>query len=137
MKWKWTLSVLFISSAALIFLSCKKSENPSVSATSQPSSALDEVRLGYFANVTHAQAVLGVYSGDFQTALGATKLTPKVFNAGPELIQSLNSGAIDIAYVGPGPVIVAQGNSGGKALRIISGSAANGGVIVARADSGI
>jgi NitT/TauT family transport system substrate-binding protein len=78
-----------------------------------------------------------VASGDFQAALGQIKLTPKVFNAGPELIQSLNAGAIDIAYVGPGPVIVAQGNSNGQALRVISGSAANGVAIVARPDAGI
>jgi NitT/TauT family transport system substrate-binding protein len=93
--------------------------------------------LGYFANVTHAQAVLGVASGDFQNALGETKLTPKVFNAGPDLIQALNAGAIDIAYIGPGPVIIAQANSGGRALRVVSGAAANGVCIVARDGSGI
>lgn len=113
---------------------CGKSEpvsGPTGSAT------LDEVRLGYFANVTHAQAVLGVASGDFQTALGATKLKTKVFNAGPELVEALNAGEIDIGYMGPGPTLSADVNSRGQAVRVISGAAADGVVIVASKDSGI
>jgi NitT/TauT family transport system substrate-binding protein len=98
---------------------------------------LPEVRLGYFANVSHAQAVLGVASGDFQNALGQTKLITKIFNAGPELITAINAGAIDIGYVGPGPVLSADVASGGQAVRVISGAAANGVVIVAGKDSGI
>jgi NitT/TauT family transport system substrate-binding protein len=114
---------------------CGKSA-PAAAPTTGPA-PLAELRLGYFANVTHAQAVLGVASGDFQNAISPTTLTTRVFNAGPELIQSLNGGQIDMAYVGPGPVIIAQAISGGQALRVISGSAANGVAIVARADSGI
>ena len=72
-----------------------------------PPASLAEVRLAYFANVTHAQAVLGVASGEFQNALAPIKLKTTVFNAGPELMQALNGGQIDIAYVGPGPVISA------------------------------
>jgi NitT/TauT family transport system substrate-binding protein len=98
---------------------------------------LAQVRLAYFANVTHAQAVLGVASGDFQNALGPIKLNTKVFNAGPELMQALNGGEIDIAYVGPGPVISAHANSHGTAVRVVAGAAANGVGIVARKGSGI
>ncbi len=98
---------------------------------------LAELRLGYFANVTHAQAVLGVASGDFQAALGNTHLKTRVFNAGPELIQALNAGAIDVGYVGPGPVLSTWATSRGQSIRVIAGAAANGVVIVARKDSGI
>ena len=98
---------------------------------------LAELRLGYFANVTHAQAVLGVASGDFQAALGSTQLKTKIFNAGPELIQALNAGAIDVGYVGPGPVLSTWATSHGQSIRVIAGAAANGVVIVARPDSGI
>jgi NitT/TauT family transport system substrate-binding protein len=98
---------------------------------------MSEVRLGYFANVTHAQAVLEVASGELQNVLGPTKLTTKVFNAGPELMQALNADEIDVAYVGPGPVISADVNTNGQAIRVISGSAANGVVIVASKNSGI
>src|SRR5437762_1699728 len=95
------------------------------------------VRLGYFANVTHAQAVLGVSSGRFQSAVAPVKLQSRVFNAGPALIEALLAGEIDIAYAGPGPVLSAHDKSRGQAVRVVSGAAANGVLIVARGDSGI
>lgn len=98
---------------------------------------LKEVRLGYFGNLTHAQAVLGVSSGEFASAVLPAKFTPRVFNAGPSLIEALFAGAIDIGYVGPGPAISAQVKSHGEGIRVISGAAANGVLIVARKDSGI
>jgi NitT/TauT family transport system substrate-binding protein len=108
----------------------------SANATTNPSTSapLDVVRIGYFANLTHAQAVLGVSSGDFSTAVAPAALKPLKFNAGPELMQALFAGAIDIGYVGPGPVISAYATSHGQALRVIAGAAANGVLIVARKD---
>ena len=96
-----------------------------------------EVRLGYFPNVTHAQAVLGVSSGEFQQALGASKLTTKTFNAGPSLIEALFAKEIDIGYIGPSPVLNGYSRSRGEGLRVVAGGAANGVVIVARKGSGI
>jgi NitT/TauT family transport system substrate-binding protein len=95
------------------------------------------VRIGYFANLTHAQAVLGVASGDYERAVAPAKLEAKVFNAGPSLIEALFAGEIDIGYVGPGPTLSAQARSHGQGIRVVSGAAANGVVIVARKDSGI
>jgi NitT/TauT family transport system substrate-binding protein len=96
-----------------------------------------DVRLGYFANVTHAQAVLGVAEGDFQGALGDTHLAAKVFNAGPSLIESLIAGDIDVGYVGPGPALTAWAETHGQEIVVIAGSAANGVVIVAGPKSNI
>jgi NitT/TauT family transport system substrate-binding protein len=95
------------------------------------------VRLGYFPNITHAQAVLGVTSGDFAAAVGPTKFTARAFNAGPSLVEAMFSGEIDVGYVGPGPVINAFARSHGEGIRVISGAADNGVLIVARKDSGI
>jgi NitT/TauT family transport system substrate-binding protein len=110
----------------------KEKQNAGASGGAGP-----EVRLGYFANVTHAQAVLGVANGDFQRAIAPAKLSPKVFNAGPSLIEALFAGEIDIGYVGPGPAINAHAKSRGTGIRVIAGAAANGVLIVARKDSGI
>jgi NitT/TauT family transport system substrate-binding protein len=102
-----------------------------------PSGPAAEVRLGYFGNVTHAQAALGVASGDFANAVAPAKFSTKVFNAGPSLIEALFSGNIDIGYVGPGPALSAHEKSRGEGIRVVAGAAANGVIIVARKDSGI
>ena len=101
------------------------------------SSPLTEVRLGFFPNITHAQAVLGVTTGDFARAIGPIKFTPQQFNAGPSLIEALFAKQIDVGYVGPGPVINAFASSHGEGIRVIDGAAADGVLIVARKDSGI
>jgi NitT/TauT family transport system substrate-binding protein len=95
------------------------------------------VTIGYFANLTHAQAVLGVASGDFERAVAPFKLETKLFNAGPSLVEALFAGEVDIGYVGPGPALSAYNKSGGKGLRVVAGAAANGVVVVARKGSGI
>ena len=95
------------------------------------------VRLGYFANLTHAQAVLGVSSGDFARAVAPVELKTQLFNAGPSLIEALLAGEIDIAYVGPGPALNAQAKTHGQGIRVIAGAAENGVLIVARDGSGI
>ena len=90
------------------------------------------VRLGYFANLTHAQAVLGVSSGDFAAAVAPATIETRIFNAGPSLMEAMIAGEIDIAYVGPGPAIAAHTATGGQDISVISGAAANGVLIVAR-----
>lgn len=102
-----------------------------------PGQGPSEVRLGYFANLTHAQAVLGVSSGDFARAVAPAKLSTKIFNAGPSLIEALFAGEIDLGYIGPGPAISGFTKSNGRGLRIIAGVSANGVLIVARKDAGI
>ena len=67
------------------------------------------MRLGYFPNITHATALVGVEKGLFAEHLGSTKLDAKTFNAGPAAIEALFSGAIDATYIGPNPAINALG----------------------------
>jgi NitT/TauT family transport system substrate-binding protein len=86
----------------------------------------DVVRLGYFANVTHAPALVGVANGTFEEELGDTELESQVFNAGPSAIEALNAGAIDATFIGPNPAINGFIQSQGEALRIVSGSTSGG-----------
>ena len=88
----------------------------------------DTLRLGYFANVTHAPAVVGVERGRFAEALGThgTTLQTQIFNAGPAAIEALNAGAIDAAFLGPSPAINSYVKSGGTSLRVIAGAASGG-----------
>ncbi|MCA2213357.1 ABC transporter substrate-binding protein [Jidongwangia harbinensis] len=90
------------------------------------------LRLGYFPNITHAPALIGVNKGLFQQSLGDTKLDPKTFNAGPAAIEALFSGAIDATYIGPNPAINGWATSKGTALKIIAGSTSGGAGLVVR-----
>ena len=95
------------------------------------------IRIGYFANINHIQAVIGIGNGDFQNNLGNIKIESQVFNAGPSAIEALVANRIDAAYVGPNPAINGYLKSDGQALRIISGVSSGGAVFVIRNDSGI
>ncbi|MFV0127157.1 aliphatic sulfonate ABC transporter substrate-binding protein [Streptomyces sp. HMX112] len=86
----------------------------------------DEVRLGYFPNLTHATALVGDREGIFQKELGGTQLKVSTFNAGPSEIEALNADSLDIGFIGPSPAINGYTKSKGKNLRIIAGSASGG-----------
>ncbi|MGW0337565.1 ABC transporter substrate-binding protein [Streptomyces sp. NPDC003011] len=94
----------------------------------------DEVKIGYFPNLTHATALVGVQEGLFQKELGGTRIKASTFNAGPSEIEALNSGSIDIGWIGPSPAINGYTKSSGKNLRIISGSASGGVKLVVNPD---
>jgi NitT/TauT family transport system substrate-binding protein len=96
--------------------------------------AAAELKLGYFGNVTHAPALVGVSKGFIADELGSTKLSTQVFNAGPAAIEALNAGAIDAAYLGPNPAINSYVKSQGESISIIAGAAAGGAQLVVRPD---
>ncbi|MFJ9774754.1 aliphatic sulfonate ABC transporter substrate-binding protein [Kitasatospora sp. NPDC101157] len=84
------------------------------------------VKIGYFANLTHGTALVGLQEGILQKELGATQIKTQVFNAGPAEIEALNAGSIDIGWIGPSPAINGYTKSDGKSLKIIGGSASGG-----------
>ena len=110
-----------------------------VGCSSQPTSAGPvTVRVGYFPNITHSQAVIGIADGTFARALGdRAKIDAKVFNAGPSVIEAMFAGQLDLSYIGPNPAINGYVRSKGTALRIIAGATSGGAVLVVRSDSGI
>jgi NitT/TauT family transport system substrate-binding protein len=97
-----------------------------VAAGAKKIDGLDSVKIGYFGNLTHGTALVGVQNGYFQKQLGATKAQYQIFNAGPSEIEALNSESIDIGWIGPSPAINGYTKSGGKNLKIIGGSASGG-----------
>jgi sulfonate transport system substrate-binding protein len=102
-------------------------------AVAAPKQGNITLRLGYFPNVTHASAIVGVQGGIFQEKLGNNvKLETSTFNAGPQAVEALNSGALDATYIGPNPAINAFAQSGGEAIRIISGATSGGAFLVVK-----
>ena len=91
------------------------------------------VRLGYFANVTHAPALVGVVEGWFAEELGDdATLRLLTFNAGPDAVTALFSESLDMTFIGPNPAINAYAQSDGEAIRIIAGSTSGGAALVVR-----
>ena len=91
-----------------------------------------ELRLGYFDNVTHAAALVGLQNGYFADALGDTTLSTQIFNAGPAAVEALSAGAIDAAYIGPSPAVNTFIQSRGESAVIVAGAASGGAALVVR-----
>ena len=102
-------------------------------AAATETSAAAVVRLGYFGNITHGPALVGVEKGIFARDLGGTALETQVFTAGPAAVEALNAGAVDAAYLGPNPALNSFVQSGGESIRIIAGAASGGAQFVVRA----
>ncbi|MEU3727045.1 ABC transporter substrate-binding protein [Streptomyces sp. NPDC031705] len=92
------------------------------------------VTLGYFPNLTHATALVGVREGLIQRELGGTVLKTTTFNAGPAEIEALNAGSVDIGFIGPSPAVNGYVKSKGRNLRIVSGAASGGVRLVVNPD---
>jgi NitT/TauT family transport system substrate-binding protein len=91
------------------------------------------LKIGYFPNITHGTALVGVQGGIFARDLAPDKLdASQTFNAGPAETQALLSGAIDLAFIGPSPSISAFTQSHG-AVMVISGAASGGAALVVKA----
>jgi NitT/TauT family transport system substrate-binding protein len=132
-------SILTVAVALLVALGACSRADSNNNAGANPAPATDqgpaaELRLGYFPNVTHAAALIGLEKGLFTKELGNTKLTPTSFNAGPDEVSALLGNSLDIGFIGSGPTINAFAKSKGEAVRLIAGATSGGAQLVARND---
>jgi len=98
----------------------------------------NKIRVAYFPNVGHAVPIVGIENGIFSSGLGnKTLIETKLFDSGPQVVESLFSNSIDIAYVGPGPAINAFLKSQDNNIKILSGSASGGASFVVHPQSSI
>ncbi|MGI0010769.1 MAG: ABC transporter substrate-binding protein, partial [Nitrosopumilaceae archaeon] len=96
------------------------------------------VRVAFFPNIGHSIAIVGTEKGIFSEKLGnQTRIETRLFDSGPQVIESMFANEIDIAYVGPGPAINGFLKSDGKALKILAGAASGGVSVIVHPDSGI
>jgi NitT/TauT family transport system substrate-binding protein len=89
------------------------------------------LRVAFFPNLTHAQALVAQREDLFARELGAP-VTLRLFNAGPQAMEALLAGDVDVAYVGPGPAALAYLRSGGEAIQVIAGAVSGGAQLVTR-----
>ena len=97
--------------------------------------AAKQLRLGYFPNLTHAQALYARATGAFDK-VGA-RIQWAAFNAGPTAVEALFADAVDATFVGPSPTINGYIKSRGEKFVVVAGSASGGAGLVVRKDSDI
>ncbi len=98
----------------------------------------NRIRVAFFLNVGHAVPIIGTETGIFSNGLGnQTVIETKLFDSGPQVIESLFANSIDIAYVGPGPAINGFLKSENKGIKILSGAASGGASFIVHPDSSI
>src|SRR5258708_30948285 len=91
------------------------------------------IRLGYFPNLTHAPALVGLQNGLLAGQLGGgVTIEPHTFNAGGDAVTAILSGSVDVSFVGPNPTVNAFVQSHGQAVRGRSGSTSGCARIAAR-----
>ncbi|GAA4017850.1 ABC transporter substrate-binding protein [Allokutzneria multivorans] len=121
--------------AALALSACSRADGgPAENKPAADAGPAAELRLGFFPNVTHAAALVGIdqEKGFVAKELGSTKLSTQAFNAGPSAIEALLSGSLDATFVGPNPTINAFTKTKGEAVRLIAGAASGGAQLVVK-----
>lgn len=123
-KTKWT-GLIFTCMLALGLSGCGKQNVD------------NEVHIGYFNNVTHAQALYMKAENSLRDNLPEdVQVKWTAFNAGPAEVEALFAGDIDIGYIGPVPAITANVKSKGD-VQILAGATKGGAVLITGKDSEI
>lgn len=116
--------LLLLLSIALLLAGC----------SGQQRAAGNQIRIGFFPNITHAQALYGKNTGLYEAAFGdEVDLQWLEFNAGPSEIEAMFAGEVDIGYIGPVPAINAYAKSNGDVV-VIAGATNAGAILVTRPD---
>ena len=128
-----TRSVITASIVGIIVLSVI-----GISLNSDESTHETKLRIAYFPNIGHVIPIVGMENGVFEKNIGnQTKIETRVFDSGPQAIESLFANSVDVAYVGPGPAINGFLNSQNNGLKILAGAASGGASFIVHPDSEI
>lgn len=101
------------------------------------------LRVGYFPNITHAQALVASHLSRMDRGWFERWLGPDVtiqwfhFNAGPSAMEAVFTGSLDFTYVGPTPALNAYAKSRGEEVRLIAGAARGGSALLVQPDGRI
>ena len=98
----------------------------------------NNLRIAYFPNIGHAIPIVGMEMGFFSEKINPNvEIQSRIFDSGPQVIESLFANSVDIAYVGPGPAINGFLNSENNNVRILSGAASGGASFIVHPNSEI
>jgi len=116
-------SILVLVIFSLLFLAA---------AGTTAASDLEEITIGYFSNITHAPAIVGVSENIFVEQLNGIKIKTKIFPNGSLFMDALATNQIDLGYVGPGPAI--NRYLQGADVKALASASTGGTVLVTRKD---
>ena len=129
MKRKWLLSAALFSALALA--ACGGEEE-----TKTATNDAEEIRIGYFPNMTHIATIVGLEKGYFAEELGdGVEITTSTFSDGSSFMEAMSTDNIDYGTVGPTPALNTYLKN--PQHEIIAGAVNGGAVLVTRADAGI
>ena len=98
----------------------------------------NKIRIAYFPNIGHVIPIVGMENDFFENSIGnKTQIETRVFDSGPQAIESLFANSIDVAYVGPGPAINGFLNSNNHNVKILAGAASGGASFIVHPNSEI
>lgn len=119
--------IMVLSTLGFVF-SLSNDENPEEKS----------IRIAFFPNIGHAVPIVGIENQFFEKKIGSdTKIESRIFDSGPQVIESMFANSIDVAYVGPGPAINGFLNSNNHNIKIIAGSASGGASFIVHPSSEI
>lgn len=125
--WKKGIAAVAVMALAVSLTACGTRKNEDAS----------QVHVGYFNNVTHAQALYLKANKTLEESFGEdVSVKWSAFNAGPAEVEALFAGDIDIGYIGPVPAITANVKSKGD-VQILSGVTKGGAILITGKDSNI
>ncbi len=134
MKTRLTRLIAATAALSLLAVGCSRVESAKEPAAGPDKGPAAELRLGYFPNVTHASALIGLEKGLFAKELGNTKLVPTKFNDGSTEVSAFLGGSLDAGFIGSGPAINGFAKSNGEAVRLIAGGTSGGAQLVVSTD---
>jgi len=94
---KKKLLLLFIMILTLVVSACSQGQ--------ETGKQVGEINVGYFPNISHAPAMVGVEKDIFIKNMENTEVNTMNFPNGSLFMDALSTEQIDIGYVGPGPVL--------------------------------
>ena len=109
-----------------------------ITLSSSDTTPENKIRIAYFPNIGHAIPIVGIEKGFFEESIGdQTKIETRVFDSGPQALESLFANSIDLSYVGPGPAINGFLNSDNHNVKILAGAASGGASFIVHPNSEI
>ncbi|OCS87236.1 nitrate ABC transporter substrate-binding protein [Caryophanon tenue] len=129
MKKHWLLSAALLS--ALTLAACGGEEE-----TPTATNDAEEIRIGYFPNMTHISTIVALEEGFYAEELGSDiEITTSTFSDGSSFMEAMSTDNIDIGTVGPTPALNTYLKN--PQHEIVAGAVNGGAVLVVRADAGI